>query len=88
MLCLAACEPPPDGRAASPACPAEKPMHAVNILTFLSYTQVSAFCTAAHIKFLLLHDGKSDDVSKLFFRDVYEVYLKASSPSRACFGGQ
>eukprot|EP00891_Asterochloris_glomerata_P005847 jgi/Astpho2/5847/Aster-02357 len=42
--------------------------------------QVSAFCTAAHIKFLLLHDGKSDDVIKLFFRDVYEVYLKASSP--------
>lgn len=45
------------------------------------HSQVSAFCTAAHIKFLLLHDGKSDDVVKLFFRDVYEVYLKASSPT-------
>ena len=52
------------------------------------FSQVSAFCTAAHIKFLLLHDGKSDDVSKLFFRDVYEVYLKASSPSRAHCDGQ
>lgn len=38
--------------------------------------QVSAFVTAAQIKFLLLHDGKSEDTVKLFFRDVYEVYLR------------
>ncbi len=32
--------------------------------------------TAAQVKFLLLHDGKSEDTIKLFFRDVYEVYLR------------
>ncbi|KAK9811548.1 hypothetical protein WJX72_005731 [[Myrmecia] bisecta] len=37
---------------------------------------VSAFVTAANVKFLLLHDGRSDDAVKLFFKDVYEVYLK------------
>jgi hypothetical protein len=38
--------------------------------------QVTAYITAAHMKFLLLHDGKNDDAIKLFFRDVYEIYLK------------
>ena len=38
--------------------------------------RVSAYVTAAHIKFLLLHDGKSEDAIKSFFKDVYEVYLK------------
>jgi hypothetical protein len=37
---------------------------------------VSAFTTAAHVKFLLLHDGRSDDLVKSFFRDVYEMYLR------------
>lgn len=32
--------------------------------------------TAAQIKFLLLHDGKNEDTIKLFFRDVYEVFLR------------
>jgi Sedlin, N-terminal conserved region len=41
--------------------------------------QVTAYVTAAHMKFLLLHDGKNDDAVKLFFRDVYEIYLKVSS---------
>ncbi len=48
--------------------------------------QVSAFVTAANVKFLLLHDGRSDDAIKLFFRDVYEnVYLKVRS---GCCGVQ
>ncbi|PRW59464.1 trafficking particle complex subunit 2-like [Chlorella sorokiniana] len=38
--------------------------------------QVSAFTTAARTKFLLLHDGRSDDLVKSFFRDVYELYLR------------
>jgi len=38
--------------------------------------QVSAFVTAAQIRFLLLHDGRSDDVVKAFFKDVHELYLK------------
>ena len=32
--------------------------------------------TAAQIKFLLLHDGKSEDTVRAFFRDVYELYLR------------
>ena len=40
--------------------------------------RVSAYVTAAHIKFLLLHDGKSEDAIKSFFKDVYEVYLKVT----------
>ena len=38
--------------------------------------RVSAYVTAAQMKFLLLHDGKSEDAIKAFFKDVYEVYLK------------
>lgn len=38
--------------------------------------QVSAFTTATRIKFLLLHEGRSDDLVKSFFRDVYELYLR------------
>lgn len=37
---------------------------------------VTAYTTAAHIKFLLLHDGRSDDTIRLFFRDVYEIYIR------------
>lgn len=37
---------------------------------------MSAFTTAARTKFLLLHDGRSDDLVKSFFRDVYELYLR------------
>ena len=32
--------------------------------------------TAAQIRFLLLHDGRSDDAVRSFFRDVHELYLK------------
>ena len=28
------------------------------------------------MKFLLLHDGRSDDTIKQFFKEVYEVYLR------------
>lgn len=38
--------------------------------------QVSAYVTAAHIKFLLLHDGRTDDAIRGFFREVYESYLR------------
>ncbi|RMZ53210.1 hypothetical protein APUTEX25_005199, partial [Auxenochlorella protothecoides] len=38
--------------------------------------QVSAYSTAAHIRFMLLHDGRSDDAIKSFFKDVHELYLK------------
>lgn len=32
--------------------------------------------TAAHIKFLLLHDGRNEEAIKGFFRDVYDAYLR------------
>ena len=50
-------------------CAAERPMAGHPM-------QVSAFVTAAQIKFLLLHDGRSDDSIRQFFRDVHEVFLK------------
>ena len=45
--------------------------------------QVSAYVTAAHIKFLLLHDGRNEEAIKGFFRDVYEAYLRVRA---ACSG--
>jgi hypothetical protein len=34
---------------------------------------VCSYCTAGNCKFLLLHDGKSDDSIKSFFTDVHET---------------
>lgn len=50
-------------------------MHLGVVDRFNNY-QVSAFTTAAHIKFLLLHDGRGDEVIRNFFKDVYEIYIK------------
>ncbi|KAL1407027.1 TRAPP subunit [Vanrija albida] len=38
---------------------------------------VSAFI-ASNVKFVLLHDAKNDDGIRLFFGDVWELYVKAS----------
>ena len=37
---------------------------------------VTAYSTAIHVKFLLLHDGRSDDTIRLFFKDVYDIYVR------------
>ena len=37
---------------------------------------VAAYATAAHVKFLLLHDGRNEETIRLFFRDVYEIYVR------------
>lgn len=39
---------------------------------------VSAFSTACRTRFLLLHDGRSDESVKNFFRGVHELYIKAA----------
>lgn len=49
---------------------------------------VTAYTTAAHIKLLLLHDGRSDDTIRLFFKDVYEIYVRvrlAAVTSCSCY---
>jgi len=38
---------------------------------------ISAFATAGHIKFMLLHDHRTEELAvKQFFSDLYELYLK------------
>ena len=45
---------------------------------------MSAFVTAAQIKFLLLHDGRSEDSVKGFFREVYDGYLRVRPLCSQC----
>lgn len=51
-------------------------MYVKSIEKFNEY-YVSAFATAGKVKFLLLHEGKNDDIIKNFFYEVYEYYSKA-----------
>ncbi|EKX35062.1 trafficking protein particle complex subunit 2 [Guillardia theta CCMP2712] len=37
---------------------------------------ISAYVTAGHMRFLLLHDGKGEEQVKSFFTEVHELYLK------------
>ena len=38
--------------------------------------QVTCLLTPSNSKFLLLHDGKSEDAIKAFFNEVYDLFVK------------
>ncbi|KIM68742.1 hypothetical protein SCLCIDRAFT_104558 [Scleroderma citrinum Foug A] len=53
----------------------ENAMYLKSVDKFNEWT-VSAFITPGNMKFILLHEGKNDEGIRLFFQEVWELYLK------------
>lgn len=50
----------------------------LKVVDQVNHQMVSTFLTACHVKFMLLHTGKSEDTVRNFFNEVHELYTKAS----------
>jgi trafficking protein particle complex subunit 2 len=48
----------------------------LKVVDKVNQQHISTFLTAGNIKFMLLHNGKSDDSIRYFFQEVYELYVK------------
>lgn len=51
----------------------------LKVVDSVNHQMVSTFLTACHVKFMLLHTGKSEDTIRNFFNEIYELYTKVSS---------
>ena len=56
----------------------------LKVVDQVNHQMVSTFLTACHVKFMLLHTGKSEDTIRNFFNEIYELYTKASTRSWKC----
>ncbi len=61
-------------RPAPPTRPAPRPL--AQVVDRFNNLFVTAFVTPGNTRFLLLHDGKSDDIIRSFFTEVYDFYLR------------
>lgn len=50
----------------------------LKVVDSVNHQMVSTFVTACHVKFMLLHTGKSEDTIRNFFNEIYELYTKLS----------
>lgn len=50
----------------------------LKVVDQVNHQMVSTFLTACHVKFMLLHTGKSEDTVRNFFNEIYELYTKVS----------
>lgn len=51
----------------------------LKVVDQVNHQMVSTFLTACHVKFMLLHTGKSEDTVRNFFNEMYELYTKVRS---------